>query len=82
MYKDSILTASEDKILKVYESGKFKGSFIGHTNWVNHGVFNHDATHVVSASDDHSVRLWDAAQSQQITSFNDHQLAVNSVSMH
>ncbi len=50
----------------------------GHTDYVNSVVFSPDGTRIASASDDGSVRLWDAATGAQLSSL-DHPDYVNDV---
>jgi hypothetical protein len=38
-----MLTGSEDKSLKLFKDLKFKSTLLGHTNWVNQGLFSHDS---------------------------------------
>jgi centriolar protein POC1 len=39
--------------------GKFKQSYLGHTNWVRECEIAHDQRVMLSCSDDRTVKLWD-----------------------
>jgi centriolar protein POC1 len=46
----TILSASDDKSVKMWDidTQKFKGSFLGHNNWVNSAQVNQDMSLVCS----------------------------------
>ena len=50
-------------------SGKLMASF-DHQDAVNHAAFSPDGTRILTASADHSAKLWDAASGKLIASFN------------
>lgn len=60
-----ILTASDDKILKLWNTQKHKfiSSFVGHTNWVRCARITSDGSVVASCSDDRTVRIWNLEKS-------------------
>ena len=77
-----ILTASADHTAKLWDavplsrwiassmtSGKLMASF-DHQDAVNHAAFSPDGTRILTASADHSAKLWDAASGKLIVSFN------------
>ncbi|KAH7303747.1 WD40-repeat-containing domain protein, partial [Stachybotrys elegans] len=51
----------------------------GHSDWVRSVVFSSDAKHLASASDDHTVRLWDATTGQCLQTLKGHSDWVSSV---
>ena len=53
----------------------------GHTDWINSLHFCHDGQHVVSASSDRTVRLWNPTTGEQITTLRDFPGWVNSVTV-
>lgn len=53
--------------------------FEGHTDRVNSAVFSPDGKRIVSASDDKTVRIWDAATGEEIFWFEGHKYEVISV---
>ncbi|XP_056296010.1 WD40 repeat-containing protein SMU1 isoform X1 [Pseudoliparis swirei] len=60
--KDSsqLLSASFDQIIRVHglKSGKTLKEFRGHTSFVNEAAFTPDGHHVISASSDGTVKMW------------------------
>jgi WD40 repeat protein len=54
-------------------------TLIGHISFVNSAAFSPDGKRIVSGSDDHTVRVWDAQTGQQILSFPGHIKRVNTV---
>ena len=44
----------------------------GHTDFVNSVAFSHDGIHIVSGSDDKSVRVWDAPTGAALQQLNGH----------
>jgi centriolar protein POC1 len=58
--EDFIVSCSSDKTIKMWGmDGKFKQSFLGHTNWVRECEISYDERLILSCSDDRSVKLWD-----------------------
>jgi len=56
-----LLTSSDDKMVKLcaLPSRRFVASLVGHSNWVRTARFSpKTAAHIVSGSDDKTVRLW------------------------
>lgn len=53
--------------------------FTGHTNFVLDAVFSPEGTHIVSASADSTLRLWDIASGESVQVFRGHSAAVNGV---
>ena len=80
-----LLTAGNDKTLKVYSSDgttsgcKFKRTYAGHSNWVRSAVWSPNSTTLLSGSDDTTVRTWDAAQGVCTSTLYDHSCAVMAV---
>ncbi|BES99289.1 Hypothetical protein NTJ_12106 [Nesidiocoris tenuis] len=70
---DHLLTASDDKNLKIWKTAKrkFVTSLSGHTNWVKFAGFSPQGNLVVSCSDDKTVRLWDPRNAKQVHRFNE-----------
>ncbi len=50
----------------------------GHRDWVNSAAFSHDSALVVSASDDHTVKIWDAKTATCVYTLEGHRNMVNS----
>lgn len=53
--------------------------FNGHEDWVNSVVFSPDGKLVLSGSDDHTMRLWDADSGHELRCFEGYEDSVNSV---
>ncbi|GAB6904218.1 hypothetical protein JCM12296A_00520 [Desulfosarcina cetonica] len=70
---ETIVTASNDGLLKVHDTATLKTLHVleGHTHWVTHFAFCGD-THLLSASDDHTVRLWEIAGGRCEKTFSGH----------
>ena len=52
--------------------GKFKQSFVGHTNWVRECQISFDERLLLSCSDDRSVKLWDITKATISATFTEH----------
>lgn len=90
-----LLTASDDKIIKLWTINYRKGadqirkavdhsfvkSFVGHTDWVLEAKFSPDSRLVASVCTK-SVRLWDVNTGQEVTKFKHVSLQNTSVSFH
>jgi centriolar protein POC1 len=57
----TLLTASDDKSVKMWDIDtlKFKGSFLGHNNWINCARANAEMTMVCSGGEDKKLLIWD-----------------------
>lgn len=55
-----IITASDDKIVKLWttDKQKFLASYVGHTNWIRCARMSADGSVIASCSDDKTSRLW------------------------
>jgi WD40 repeat protein len=51
----------------------------GHSDWVNSVAFSHDSTRLASASDDSTVKIWDASSSARLQTLKGHSHKVISV---
>lgn len=56
-----LLTASDDKSVKMWDIDtlKFKGSFLGHNNWINSAKVNPDMSLVCSGGQDKKLLICD-----------------------
>ena len=54
-------------------------TLIGHTDRVNSAAYSPDGTHLVTASDDQTARIWDAATGQEVRTLSGHTDSVWSV---
>jgi WD40 repeat protein len=63
-----LLISSWDSRATIYDvaSGRPLANLVGHTRGIGFAAFNPDASMVVTASLDHTVRVWDARTGQQL----------------
>ena len=63
-----ILTASEDRTAKVWEtaSGRELFALKGHGDWIRSAAFSPDGHRIATGSDDLTARLWDAATGKEL----------------
>ena len=56
-----LITASDDTTLKLWDvaTGEVRGTFNGHTGWVNACAISPDSAWFVSASNDRTLKIWD-----------------------
>ncbi|ETO20708.1 hypothetical protein RFI_16509 [Reticulomyxa filosa] len=62
----------EEIIIKYVKNFKLSTVFQAHDSKVNSVTFSADGRKIVSASDDHSVRVWDAESGKQLKNFRGH----------
>jgi WD40 repeat protein len=60
------------------ETGKLLATFQGHTGVVHSAVFSPDGGRVLTASGDHTARLWEAESGKLLAIFQGHTNFVNS----
>ena len=71
--EDFLMSCSSDKTIKMWDlDGKFKQSFVGHTNWVRECQISFDERLLLSCSDDRSVKLWDITKATVSATFMEH----------
>jgi hypothetical protein len=77
---DTLLIGSENNIQTIkYEDGTCKSSMSGHTALVRDLYVVEDKQHVISASDDKSVRLWSLTEQKCLKTFTGHSHSTNKV---
>ncbi|CDR38658.1 CYFA0S02e04192g1_1 [Cyberlindnera fabianii] len=77
--EERIVTASDDFTMYMWEplkSNKPVCRMTGHQKLVNHVQFSPDARHLVSASFDNSIKLWDGRTGKFVATFRGHVAAV------
>src|SRR5205814_2361012 len=50
----------------------------GHTDWVKSAAFNPDGNKVITASDDHTARIWNSSTGQLLHTLSGHTRWINS----
>jgi WD40 repeat protein len=78
--KDTIVTASDDEIARVWEAttGRSLATLQGHTDPVTSAAFSPDGKWVVTASDDKIARVWEAATGRSLATLQGHTGTVTS----
>lgn len=69
---DLLLSSGSDQTIKVWDinSGRIANSeMLGHTDKVRFAKYDGSLQQIISASDDGSVRIWDAKKAEQVRSF-------------
>ena len=62
-------------------SGQRQRTFVGHNDWVRHAELAQEGLRVVTASQDHSLTLWEVASGKLLASFRGHTGGVYSCSV-
>lgn len=72
-FQFQIITASDDKIVKLWSTDKHKfiSSFVGHTNWVRCARMSNDGSVIASCSDDKTTKLWNPGSGECVHTFKD-----------
>ena len=77
-----LLTASNDKVIKIFNITspkiKFISSYTGHNNWIRCARFSPDDRLIGSSGDDNTIKIFDIEKKNMIHCFNDHLSHVNS----
>lgn len=75
---------TSEKVAKVYnvrQDFQHIGTLSGHTMWVWDCAFTADSRHIITASSDKTLRLWEMETMKAVLEMNGHQRAVTAVAM-
>ncbi len=82
--EEQLIVASENKMMQaVYinivdiKTGRTQLVLLGHTGAVNVASFSPDGSYIVSASDDHTIKIWQAETGTTLVTLSDHLANVN-----
>lgn len=66
-------SCGRDKVIYIYdiENGTTVMKLIGHDNWVRDFVFHPDGVHLISVSDDRSIKVWDLKEQKCVKTIAD-----------
>jgi len=79
--KEIIAAAGNDLIVFNQESGKSTGIMKGHSAKINAIEFTSDGKFIVSASEDHTVKVWNLEHKINTQTFTEHSKPVNAIDL-
>lgn len=82
----TLATCSADHSVKLWSTIDYRFSLdkvlSGHGRWVWDAAYSADSAYLVTASSDHTARLWDCSTAEAIRHYNGHQKAVVCIALH
>lgn len=80
----TILSASDDKSIKLWDSDtqKFKGSLLGHNNWINSAKVNAEMSLVCSGGEDKKLLIWDIEKKKEVQRYDCFEGAITCTNFH
>ena len=76
--EDRYVTAGADKTIRLWHQHKEVGQLVGHTDVVR-SLVKIDATHIVSAANDGSIKVWNVESRQCVRTLDGHELFIYSL---
>lgn len=68
-----VASCGRDKVIYIYdiENGTNVMRLVGHDNWVRDIIFHPDGIHLISVSDDRSIKVWDLKEQKCVKTISD-----------
>lgn len=81
----TLATCSADKTIKIWNLDRqgvtLDKTLVGHQRWVWDMAFSADSAYLVSASSDHTARLWEINSGQTVKQYQGHHKAACAVAL-